>query len=464
MESYSKRTIIPEVKQYQLSEGVVQLKSKIFIKTERLISKAIYKRIQQNHRTLVNEGGDDVTTIRILPLKHENPRGSYTITIDDEITINANDEEGTLYAIQTLLKYERTYGDLQKGIITDEPSVEERGFHLDCGRKYFTPKWIHQLLDILAWHNLNMLQLHFSENKGFRLECKQYPKITSQDALSLKELKEIMELADEYCIEIVPSFDSPGHLRHVLKSYPDFALPGSDGEAWDITNPKALNMIYELYDYYAEVFQKSRYFNIGGDEFIDFEQFDAFPELKTYAQEHIGGKSGYDTYIHYFNTIASRLEAKGFTVRLWNDGLYRLNQKPVIDLKMSIQVCYWTKYNRYMAPLKAFEDQDITLINFHAENFYYVLHPEVGVKCIDPQGWFETWTPNHFPSDQFSENVCGAYYSLWCDEPELQTEDEIIKQIHMPLCAMSAKAWRKESKMTYKTLNQKEQIPWTHRD
>ncbi|AZK43897.1 lacto-N-biosidase [Erysipelothrix piscisicarius] len=464
MESYSKRTITPEVKEYQLRDGVVQLKSKIFIKTERLISKAIYKRIQQNHKTLVDVGGEDVTTLRILPLNHENLRGSYAITIDETIKIYANDEEGPLYAVQTLLKYEQTHGELQKGKIKDEPSVEERGFHLDCGRKYFTPQWIHQLLDTLAWHNFNMLQLHFSENKGFRLECTQYPEIESQKALSLQELKEIMELADEYCIEIVPSFDSPGYLKHVLKSYPDYALPGSEGEAWDITNPDALNMIYELYDYYAEVFQKSRYFNIGGDEFIDFEQFDAFPKLKTYAQDQLDGKTGYDTYIHYLNTITSRLEAKGFTVRLWNDGLYRLNQNPAIELKTSIQVCYWTKYNRYMAPIEAFENRGIALINFHAENFYYVLHPEVGVKCIDPQGWFETWTPNHFPSNQFTPNVTGAYYSLWCDEPELQSEVEIMKQIHMPLCAMGAKSWRKESTMTYQTFIQKEQIPWTQTD
>ncbi|CAH2761131.1 family 20 glycosylhydrolase [Erysipelothrix amsterdamensis] len=464
MESNLERTIIPEVKQYQLHDGVVKLKPKIFIETERLISKAIYKRIRENHKKIVYEPEEDVTSIHILPMEEVHPRGSYIITIDDTIKIYANDEEGTLYAVQTLLKYELTYGAIQKGEIIDEPSVEERGFHLDCGRKYFTPQWIHQLLDTLAWHNFNMLQLHFSENKGFRLECTQYPEIVSQKALSLQELKEIMELADEYCIEIVPSFDSPGHLKHVLKTYPEYALPGSDGEAWDITNPKALEMIYELYDYYAEVFQKSRYFNIGGDEFIDFEQFDAFPELKTYAQNHLEGETGYDTYLDYLNTIASRLETKGFTVRLWNDGLYRLNQNPKIALKPSIQVCYWTKYNRYMAPISEFENKDIALINFHAENFYYVLHPEVGVKCIDPESWFETWTPNHFPSNQLTDKVEGAYYSLWCDEPELQTEDEILKQIHMPLCAMSAKAWRKESTMTYQTLVQKEQIRWTQMD
>ncbi len=454
MKSYSQRAIIPEVKQYVLSGGVSTLKEKIHIQTQRLISAAIDDRLIKFHKERVKTKDVESTTIQILPMKHKNIRGSYIIVIGDSITIHTNDEEGSLYAFQTLLKYEHRYGNLEKGVITDYPSVEERGFHLDCGRKYFSPEWIINLIKVMSWHNMNMLQLHFSENKGFRLECTLYPEIVSDVFLNHRELKTIMDIADRYCIEIVPSFDSPGHLKHVLKTYPDFALPGSNGEAWDITNPNARNMIFKLYDYYAAIFQKSRIFNIGGDEFIDFESFDAFPSLTRYAREELNGNSGFDTYIHYLNSVAELLETKGFTVRVWNDGIDRINQKPITSLKDSIEVSYWTQYNQYMAPLSNFEEKDIPLINFHAENFYYVLHPEVGVKCIDPANWFELWEPALFASNQRLSKLelgRGVYYSLWCDEPDLQTEDAIIKDIELPMSAMAAKAWRKESTMTYPT-------------
>ena len=115
--------------------------------------------------------------------------------------------------------------------------VNERAFFLDCGRKYFSPKWFEKLIPILKEARLNALYLHFSEEMGLRLESKQFPWLAGGDHtlcvhgaacgeaendkkfLTQNEMRYIVSMARDNGIEVIPSFDSPGHMNYAVKKY-----------------------------------------------------------------------------------------------------------------------------------------------------------------------------------------------------------------------------------------------------
>lgn len=380
---------------------------------------------------------------------------AYKMLVEETITIYVNSDVALFYALSTLCQIQVGSEIRSYAKIYDAPLVKERSLHIDCGRKYFSYDELCLFIDDLARRKMNTLQLHFSENLGFRIESLSYPEIVSEKHLTQKEVLDLIEYAKMYHIQIIPSLDAPGHLKHILKVFPEFALKGTNLEALDISSLEARAFIKHLYDEFALLFTDSNYFNIGSDEFVDFETIDDFEDLTHYAKTVLNLKDGraIDTYIDFINDIALHLESKGFIVRVWNDGLFRLNQKESIQLKPSIEICYWTKYNKYMAPLTSFEDKALNLINFHAENFYYILHVDVGVKLYNTADWFESWTPYHYSFNQKASNkdlTQGASYAIWCDDPDIVDVRRIYEDTHEPLWAMATKLWSSSKVHSYK--------------
>lgn len=448
--------IIPSVQEYLKAEDKVWT-----IKEQSISLLTKDKKLEETISHIANGRGFTISPHASSVIKLEKDdtleKEAYRITVDEKVVLYAKEISGFIYGFQTILKYLMVQGQLPYGTINDYPYLKERSLHLDCGRKFFTKSWIMNMIEEMAWKNLNTLQLHFSDNKGFRIACETYPKVTSADHLSKKEVREIIDYAHCFGIDIIPSLDSPGHLKAALRQYPEFQLENNNGDGLDISNPKARKFMLDLYTEYAELFYDSSYFNIGGDEFIDFEKFDDYPMLETYAKEvlNLRNGEGIDTYLEFLNEMSQFLENKGFKVRVWNDGLHRLNQKETIKLNKNLQICYWTKYNKYMAPLGTFETKNYDLINYHAENFYYVLHVEAGVKRVDPKEWYATWHPSIFSGNQIIENKAllkGASYSIWCDAPEIANQDEIYEHVRLPLWAMADRVWHPHDKADYENL------------
>ena len=151
---------------------------------------------------------------------------AYAVDIKNNITISAEDETGIYYGLTSVVQM-LIEGDnvLTKGNIVDYSDVEDRSFHLDCARKFFTKDWIISLIKDLSWQKYNSIQLHFSENEGFRLQSDTLEAIegfqyVNNQYLTKQDMLEIIQVANEYHIEVIPSLDSPGHLGAVLRYLP----------------------------------------------------------------------------------------------------------------------------------------------------------------------------------------------------------------------------------------------------
>jgi hexosaminidase len=324
----------------------------------------------------------------------------------------------------------------------------EKALMLDCGRKFYTKEWILNLIDYMHELKMDTLQLHFSENEGFRIECETYPEIVSEDHLTKAEVRQIVDHATACGIQIIPDFDTPGHLRQILSHYPHFQLEKledgkmvKDLKALDITNLEAREFIKKIYQEYAELFHESKFFHIGADEFIDFDKVEEFPGLLEYSKKHYGeNASGNEAYVEYTNEIAEYVEELGFTARVWNDGFYRKNRESLVELRPSIQVCYWTRCNINMAEPETFIEKGYQLINFCDSYLYYVLGECAGYTYPTEEKIRAGWTINRFPHKELGSNemasVIGTSFAIWCDKPDAQTEAEVFAGISGPLKAM----------------------------
>ena len=127
--------------------------------------------------------------------------------------------------------------------ITDKPRFPYRGMHLDVCRHFFPVSFIKRYIDLLAMHKMNVFHWHLTEDQGWRIEIKAYPKLTSIGAWRTEkdgskyggyytqdEIREIVKYASDRFITIIPEIEMPGHALAALASYPEFSCTGGPFE------------------------------------------------------------------------------------------------------------------------------------------------------------------------------------------------------------------------------------------
>ena len=230
-------------------------------------------------------------------------REGYVLTVKaDRVTLNGQTENGVFYGIQTLRKSipaetKATSILLPAGSIQDEPRFSYRGMHLDVGRHFFPIEFVKKYIDLLALHNMNTFHWHLTEDQGWRIEIKKYPKLTEIGAwrdrtvigrnteeydnsryggfYAQEQAKEIVKYAGERYITVIPEVDLPGHMLAALAAYPEMGCTGGPYEVcprWGvfedvlcIGNEKSMQFLEDVMAEIIDIFP-SKYIHIGGDE------------------------------------------------------------------------------------------------------------------------------------------------------------------------------------------------------
>lgn len=331
----------------------------------------------------------------------------------------------------------------------------ERGLMIDIGRKFYSLLMLKQLVDTMSELNMNYLQLHFSENEGFRIECHTFPQIMSQNYLRTSEVKELIAYAKERFITIIPEFDSPGHLRHFLNYFPEWHLsndPRPDelipsNRALDITNESARRAIKTIISEYIELFSDSPYFHIGADEFVVLETLETFKVIQDKLSETNYQKSnGYDLFIDYINEMVTFVESKGKIARLWNDSLYKKGITTTRSVATTAEVTYWTRHDTKMASVTQIIKNGHSIINFNDNYFYFVLGEAAGYEYPTPEK-INDWELNKFAQNQLlteteMKSVLGTYFAIWSDVPEALSELEVLNKVTECLQELGPKFWQ----------------------
>ena len=383
---------------------------------------------------------------------------AYAVDIKNNITISAENETGIYYGLTSVIQM-LIEGDnvVTKGNIVDYSDVEDRSFHLDCARKFFTKDWIISLIKDLSWQKYNSIQLHFSENEGFRLQSDTLEAIdgfqyVNNQYLTKQDMLEIIQVANEYHIEVIPSLDSPGHLGAVLRYLPSdyscaslFPTDGRRAQCFNIfTNDEARGFLIDLMTEFIDFFSEAgcKRFNIGGDEFL--EKFSNFSN-EQYVQ-----------IMEYFNEVSAIAKSKGMTPRTWNDGVMYGNYTGY-KLDPDIEICYWAAPQN-CASIEKFVQNGNKVVNFSDIYMYYVLSSWwLQNACPEGDRIYREWNPGKFSTLQggipqtykkpYANFIKGGSYAVWCDVPGYMTQDSVANNIFYRTRATAYKMWNTSDSM-----------------
>ena len=267
--------------------------------------------------------------------------------------LSAGDDAGLFYGLQTLLQLADERGNLPCVSIEDHPRYRYRGLHLDVCRHFFPVRFIKHYLDWMASCKLNTFHWHLTDDQGWRIEIKRYPRLTEiggyrtrtqiggfhEDPITYEqgryggyytqdEIREVVAYAAKRHIAVIPEIEMPGHATAALAAYPElacghgpksFETSGRWGVLDDVFCPgkeQTFEFLEGMLDEVLELFP-SKLIHIGGDE-CPRVRWKECPDCRARMEdEGIEDEAGLQTYLTL--RIGRHLEAKGRRLIGWDE-------------------------------------------------------------------------------------------------------------------------------------------------
>lgn len=426
--------------------------------------------LQSQLKKVFKKGDFDVKTVR----RHSNNiiiklvdtielSESYNVIVDkDNIKIIAGTKEGAFYGIQTLIqmlpcKMIRTV-KIPKMHIYDAPRFAYRGMHLDVSRTFQDTEFIYRFIDALAYYKINNFHWHLTDDQGWRVEIKHYPKLTEigawrgpHEALkpayasgmernggfyTQEEIKSIVKYAADRNINIIPEIDLPGHSKAVAVSYPEilcetkekhYSVQWEINNVWCVGREENYAMLDTIIGEMAELFP-SKIFHIGGDE-VNMDSWKECPLCHEIAEPQ-----------SYFVKRMEKILAKhGKVMAGWDEILDS-------ELMPETVVYAWASPER---GVKSVEEGHPTVMQI-AQYMYFDMkqsEDERGLKwagvnslektysfepgdgCLGPQGgcWAECLGVRDFVDYQVFPKLLALSEIAWCQhKPDYQEFKEVL--------------------------------------
>jgi hexosaminidase len=418
---------------------------------------------------------------------HTLPTEGYSLHVTpEEVAIGASDPAGFIHAIQSLrqlLPPTFASGTKQPGItwaipatlITDSPRFKWRGFMLDVSRHFFTVDQVKDVLDMMASQKLNRLHWHLTDDQGWRIEIKAYPKLTEIGAwradrintdeqvsdwwgraplqpneeptyggfYTQEQIKEVVAYAKQLNIEVIPEIDMPGHAQAAVAAYPEIgcvkALPAvATGGVFryntinpgkDETYQFAETMLNEVMDLFP-----FDYVHIGGDE-CNKEQWKIDPDAQRKMKEE-GLKNEGELQSYFIRRMEEIINARGKKMIGWDEILEG-------GLAPNAVVMSWRGEKGGLASARAGHEVIMT-----PSKYCY----------IDLKQGHDDFEPNL----GYSRSLLSDAYNYQVIPDDL-TEEEgaLIKGIQANLWTESISDWSKFTYMTYPRLFAIAENAWT---
>lgn len=274
------------------------------------------------------------------------------------ITVEAATTTGIFYAIQTMRKAMPqgcfTAVTMPAVTIADAPRFSYRGMHLDCARHFFSIDFVKRYIDLLALHNMNTFHWHISDDQGWRIEIKRYPRLTEVGSMrsqtvvgrnapifdatpyggfyTQEQARDIVSYAAERHITVIPEIDMPGHMLALLAAYPELGCTGGPyavEPTWGVFddilcagNERVFAVVNDILDELIDIFP-SKYIHIGGDE-APKKRWEQCPRCQQRIRdEHITAKDGLSAEMklqgYFTNRVEKHLLSRGRSIIGWDE-------------------------------------------------------------------------------------------------------------------------------------------------
>ncbi|OFX83571.1 MAG: beta-N-acetylglucosaminidase [Bacteroidetes bacterium GWF2_33_16] len=395
------------------------------------------------------------------------------------IQIFSSTAHGSFYGIQTLLQLTKitnqnnqfTYSNIIPGVkIYDYPRFKWRGMHLDVCRHFYDKEFVKKYIDVLAMHKMNTFHWHLTEDQGWRIEIKKYPKLTEIGSIRKEtmvgknwnefdgiphggfytqdDIKEVVQYAADRYITIVPEIEMPGHSLAALASYPEFGCTGEPYEVektWGVFNDVYCAGNDKTFEFLQDVLTEvialfpGKYIHIGGDE-CPKEAWEKCPKCQKRIKAE-GLKDEAELQSYFIRRIEKLLIANNKKLIGWDEILEG-------GLAPSAAVMSWRGAESGIQAAKMKHDV-VMAPNKQCYFDHYQGDPAKEPLAI---GGFtdlaEVYSYDPVPvelNDQESKYIMGAQANIWT---EYITTPEHIEYMALPrLCALAEVVWsQKEQK------------------
>jgi hexosaminidase len=436
---------------------------------------------------LLSETPDGVLKKGILFMKTNdaalNTEGYRLTVTSEQITVISNTPQGAFYALQTL--YQLLPNEIYSPVplkrkqiwrvpavdIEDSPRFGYRGLHLDASRHFQPVSFVKRYIDLMSMHKMNTFHWHLTDDQGWRIEIKKYPKLTEIGSkrketiighnndkpqkfdgtpysgfYTQAQIKEVVAYANERFVTIIPEIEMPGHALAALAAYPELSCDPSKsyevatkfGVFKDVFCPteKTFNFLEDVLSEVIELFP-SKYIHIGGDECPK----DAWKN-STFCQDLIkkeGLKDEHELQSYFIQRIEKFVNTKGRSIIGWDEILEG-------GLAPNATVMSWRGIEGGIAAAKQ-NHKVIMTPGSHLYLDYYQADPENeplaigGLVTVEKVYSYEP-IPEVLTSEQ-AKFILGAQANVWTEY--MKTTSQIEYMIYPRVSALSEVLWSPKS-------------------
>jgi hexosaminidase len=356
--------IIPKPNSVQRNDGTFTLSRKTVILAKRSkdekIAEFLNAYLQRNRGFSLkvnssNKRGSNVISLSNIPIHSSYTAGGYALLIEpNQIYIAASDDAGRFNAVQSLIQLIPT-GDGEISIsdlhIEDQPRFAYRGMHLDVSRHFFPVEFVKKYIDLMAMYKFNTFHWHLTDDQGWRIEIKRYPKLTeigSKRPESVKgrnlqpyigdgipvegfytqeQIKDVVAYAKARYITVIPEIELPGHSSAALTAYPEFGCK-TDYKykvqtTWGIfkevycPTETTFKFLEDVLSETIDLFPDAPYIHIGGDEVLkDF--WKESPFVKELEQKE-NLRDEHEVQSYFVRRMEKFINSKGKKIIGWDE-------------------------------------------------------------------------------------------------------------------------------------------------
>lgn len=404
-------------------------------------------------------------------MKH--PEG-YTLEITtDEIQAKAATAKGLFYAAQTLRQLLTKSDDdswyFPAATITDAPRFSYRGMHLDVARHFHPVETVKAMIDQLAYHKMNTFHWHLTEDQGWRIEIKAFPKLTEVGAYrngtlighyndqphqfdgkryggfyTQEQIREVVQYAAERHIEVIPEIELPGHAQAALAAYPELGCEEGPYEVWQkwgvsdnvfCPTETTFEFLEKVFDEVVELFP-SKYIHIGGDE-CPKTKWKESAFCQQLMQEE-GLKDEYELQSYFIRRVERYLNSKGKQIIGWDEILEG-------GLAPNATIMSWRGIEGGIEAAKAGHDVIMTPTSHCYLDYYQSDHPNepLAIGGLLPLEKVYSYEPIPEELDEAeAKYVLGTQVNLWTEY--IPTREKLEYMLFPRLCASAEVGWTAE--------------------
>ncbi|MCX7863592.1 MAG: beta-N-acetylhexosaminidase [Novosphingobium sp.] len=393
--------LMPMPVSIERSEGALRLDGPIAPRVEGCAHAMVPDGVARFSRDLVLLAGEPKTAsplplaIRCLvsdrKLLSLEAREGYRLLVDPSgLSIEADGETGVLRALATLRQLVGRDGQgavIPAVRIADSPRFAWRGLMLDPARHFISVETIKRQIDAMELAKLNVLHLHLSDNEGFRVESRRFPRLTTVAShgryYTQEEIRDLVRYAGLRGVRIVPEFDIPGHSMALLTAYPELAVAPIDPKdplakqksALNPASEKTYRFLEKLLGEMAALFP-DKAFHIGGDEVSDVAWHDS-AEVEAFKTKH-GLKSKIEIEARFHERVRAILARHGKITIGWDE----IAESPLPD---DVIVQVWRSSNPVFTATaqgnRVIVSAGFYLNNLQTAEFHY------GIDLLDPMAY-----------------------------------------------------------------------------